>query len=143
MKVNTIDEEIEEAADLKIDDVKNLKEEFSARGENKSEEDTETITARSKEQKRVSKKSSSHNPTEESGQSKNMLELAAQLGIKKTLQKVKEEIHDKTEIERIEMEMNILKGKNPLAAGNTIQTYKHVDSPTENQKSAVTQFAKA
>ena len=41
------------------------------------------------------------------------------------------------------MEMNILKGKNPLAAGNTIQTYKHVDSPTENQKSAVTQFAKA
>ena len=49
MKVNTIDEEIEEAVDLKIDDVKNLKEEFSARGENKSEEDTETITARSKE----------------------------------------------------------------------------------------------
>ena len=32
------------------------------------------------------------------------------------------------------MEMNILKGKNPLAAGNTIQTYKHVDSPNENQK---------
>ena len=49
MKVNTIDEEIDEAVDLKIDDVKNLKEEFSARGEHKSEEDTETITARSKE----------------------------------------------------------------------------------------------
>ena len=41
------------------------------------------------------------------------------------------------------MEMNILKGKNPLAAGDTIQTYKHVDSPNENQKSAVTQLIKA
>lgn len=40
MNVNTIDEEIEEAVDLKIDDVKNLKDEFSTRGENKSEEDT-------------------------------------------------------------------------------------------------------
>ena len=48
MNVNTIDEDIEEEVDLKIDDVKKLKEEFSARGENKSEEDTEIITARSK-----------------------------------------------------------------------------------------------
>ena len=48
MNVNTIDEEIEEGVDLKIDDVKNLKEQFSTRGENNSE-DTETITARSKE----------------------------------------------------------------------------------------------
>ena len=65
MNVNTIDEEIEEALDLKIGDVKNLKEEFnSARGDDKSQEDA---TPRSKDQKKVSKKSSPHNPTEESG----------------------------------------------------------------------------
>lgn len=71
-----------------------------------------------------------------------MLEIAAGLSIKKALHKLKEEIHDNAEIERIDMEMSILKGENPIAAGNTIQTYKHVDEPTEKQKYAVTQFAK-
>ena len=49
-----------------------------------------------------------------------MLEIAAGLSIKKALHKLKEEIHDNSEIERIDMEMSILKGENPIAAGNTI-----------------------
>ena len=43
-----------------------------------------------------------------------MMEIVANLAVKKTLHKVKEEIHDNVELERIQMEMNILKGDNPL-----------------------------
>ena len=147
LNVNTIDEEIEEALQLNVDEVKNLKGEFnvSQRGGDSSrkntEEDTQNMTDRVNQAKKVEKKLSSHNASQESTQGKNLLELAAGLSIKKALHKVKEEIHDNAELERIQMEMNVLKGDNPISVGNTIQTYKHVDPPSEKQKNAVTQFA--
>lgn len=42
------------------------------------------------------------------------MEMVANLAVKQKLHKVKEEIHDNVELERIQMEMNILKGDNPL-----------------------------
>ena len=43
-----------------------------------------------------------------------MMEMVANLAVKQKLHNVKEEIHDNVELERIQMEMNILKGDNPL-----------------------------
>ena len=78
------------------------------------------MTDRVNQGKTVQEKKSSHAAAQDSNQGKNMLEIAAGLSIKKALHKLKEEIHDNAEIERIDMEMSILKGENPIAAGNTI-----------------------